>query len=145
SSPRNRRRRFTKFRQPGSSLALRSGLHVDLYALACRVATLGRIFWKVLSLQRCVARRSRPALAGDRRALRQFRFALLLPDCAEIRLRRKIARGPSFTRASSLRHECYDRDFGRGYSLFRAAATNFGRPDSQFAALKNFPFDENNA
>jgi NADH-quinone oxidoreductase subunit N len=53
-----------------------------------------RIFWKILCLQRCDARRGKPGatVAGRARAFWQLHFALLLPDCAQNDFLRRKAR-----------------------------------------------------
>src|SRR5207302_2902142 len=88
-SPRKWRRRFTKFRRTGGAVAIPRCLDVDLPLVARRSATVGGIFWKILSFQRGLSGRwkSRFALARRARSLRQLRIALLLLDRPQSDLR----------------------------------------------------------
>ena len=76
---------LAKFRRTPRALAVARRVHGDLHAFAGRPAAAGRIFRKILPLQRRDARRRkpRPALACRARALWQSHFPLLLPHRAE--------------------------------------------------------------
>jgi hypothetical protein len=79
---RNWRRRPAKFLRTGRSLTLPCRLYGYLFLIARWSAAIGGIFREVLFVQRSVprGRKSRFALAGGNRALRQLRLALLLSD-----------------------------------------------------------------
>ncbi len=79
---RNRRRRSTTLCRTRVTLANSRRVHVDLHAVAGRLAAALRIFRKVLPVQRRPARRSKPRPALARRActLWQPHLALLLPN-----------------------------------------------------------------
>jgi NADH-quinone oxidoreductase subunit N len=82
-------RRFPKFCRALDAFAVARWMHGDLHIIAGRNPAAGRIFRKILPVQRRVGRwwKSRPALAGRAGALWQSDLALLLPHRAESNFR----------------------------------------------------------